>query len=172
MDDLSVLGRNEEMRRFHRRAGGRLFTRTGERGAAAVEFALVMTLLLGLVFGVIQYGMYFFAMQTGTSAANQAVRRLSVGDCQDLNAELKPFLYSKLRTAMEGNQDAIIPVVTWTKADGTTVGQETGGSVQLTMSFPAMDLHFPFIPVPNNGTVTRRVDARVEDTSPVAGGCS
>jgi Flp pilus assembly protein TadG len=160
------------MRHLHGGGTRRSMPCRQEHGAAAVEFALVMPLLLVLVFGVIQYGMYFFAMQTGTSAANQAVRRLSVGDCQDVDAELKPFLYSRLRTAMEGTQDAVNPAVTWTKADGTTVGQETGGSVQLIVSFPAMDMHFPFIPVPNNGTVTRTVDARVEDTSPEAGGCS
>ena len=49
-----------------------------ESGATAVEFALIMMPLLYLVFGVIQYSLYFYSMQSGTSAVGDAVRRLSV----------------------------------------------------------------------------------------------
>ena len=69
--------------------------RRTDRGATAVEFALLMVILLTLVFEIIQYGMYFYSMQTGTSAAREAVRRLSVGDCQNMS-ELKPFIHRRL----------------------------------------------------------------------------
>ena len=36
-----------------------------QRGASAVEFALVVTPLLILFFGMVQYGMYFYSAQVG-----------------------------------------------------------------------------------------------------------
>ena len=41
-----------------------------------------MPIFLVLVFGVIQYGLYFWSMQAGTAAVGEAVRRMTVGDCQ------------------------------------------------------------------------------------------
>jgi len=63
-----------------------IFRTRDTRGAAAVEFAFVMLPMLYLVFGVIQYGLYFYARESGTQAVGDAVRRLSVGDCQDSTA--------------------------------------------------------------------------------------
>lgn len=40
-----------------------------ERGASAVEFTLVSSLLFTLVFGIVQYGMYFWQLQGGAAAA-------------------------------------------------------------------------------------------------------
>src|SRR4051794_13686771 len=51
-----------------------------EQGAAAVEFALVMVPLLVLLFGAIQYGLYFWAMQGGSDIARSAARSAAVGD--------------------------------------------------------------------------------------------
>ena len=44
-----------------------------EDGASAVEFALVMVPLLTLVFGILQYGLYFWSMQGGADTAGAAV---------------------------------------------------------------------------------------------------
>ena len=62
------------MTRFRKRRGD-------EGRAAAVEFALVMPILLILVFGIVQYGFYFYAMQAGSSAVGDAARRVAVGNC-------------------------------------------------------------------------------------------
>ena len=47
--------------------------RRGQDGAAAVEFALdrARSSLL-LIFGMVQYGIYFYAMQAGTAAVGEA----------------------------------------------------------------------------------------------------
>lgn len=139
------------------RRGGR-----GERGATAVEFALVVPLLLVLVFGVIQYGLYFWSAQMGTSATGQAVRRLSVGDCQD-PAQLRSFLASRMGPALVGAADDVTVDLDYPEA--------VGGEVTLAVSFPVIDLHFPFVPMPAGGRVTREFSARVEDVTATVDGC-
>jgi len=49
-----------------------------ERGAAAVEFALVVPLLLMLVFGIISYGMMLSFRQGLTQAASEGARAAAV----------------------------------------------------------------------------------------------
>lgn len=49
-----------------------------ERGAAAVEFALVSLLFFTLLFGTIQFGMWFWAWQQGAHAAREASRFAAV----------------------------------------------------------------------------------------------
>lgn len=48
--------------------------RRGERGAVAVEFALVMPIFLSLVFGIIEYGMWFNDANNGRQGAREAAR--------------------------------------------------------------------------------------------------
>ena len=143
------------------------------RGAAAVEFALIVPILIVLVFGVIQYGWYFYAMQSGTSATSDAVRRLSVGDCQD-ETQRETLIANRLGAA-KTSSSAVDTTVTYTSAAAghPTVGApEVGGGVTLHVEFDTANFHFPFIPVPDDGTVSRTIFARVEDTTPRAGGCS
>jgi len=51
----------------------------GERGAAAVEFALVLPLLLLIIFAIIDFGRAFSAQVTLTEAAREGVRLASLG---------------------------------------------------------------------------------------------
>jgi Flp pilus assembly pilin Flp len=50
-----------------------------ERGAAAVEFALVLPLLVALLFGFIQFGIAFSAKIQATNAAREGARIAVVG---------------------------------------------------------------------------------------------
>ncbi len=54
--------------------------RVREDGAAAVEFALVVPLLLTLLFGIIEFGAAYNAQILVTNAAREAARELSVED--------------------------------------------------------------------------------------------
>jgi Flp pilus assembly protein TadG len=56
------------MRRFARHLA------TADRGAAAVEFAIVLTLLLTIVFGIIDFGRAYNAQMTLTQAAREGAR--------------------------------------------------------------------------------------------------
>jgi Flp pilus assembly protein TadG len=51
----------------------------GERGAAAVEFALVLPLLVALVFGLIDFGRAYNQQITLTQLAREGARLVSLG---------------------------------------------------------------------------------------------
>jgi Flp pilus assembly protein TadG len=59
-----------------------VFTRRGwgsERGAAAVEFALVLPILVLILFGVIEFGGVYNAQLMVTGAAREGAREMAVG---------------------------------------------------------------------------------------------
>lgn len=142
--------------------------RRRQDGAAAVEFALILVLFVTLLFGMIQYGFYFYASQTGSSVASEALRQLSVGNCQT-STQLTNLVNTNLGGAKTGDASA---VATYYKSDGTTVTSspgQVGGVVSLTISFPTLNLHFPFVPFLNDSTINKTVQAQIEDTT--SSGC-
>jgi len=143
-------------------------------GAAAVEFALVMLPLLYLILGIIQYGMYFYATQAGTSAVGETVRRLTVGNCQD-STQLKQFLAARLGAASADSATDLSTTVTYMNGSSppapTPAPGVVGGSVTLALTFDAVNMHLPLIPLPNGGKVTRSEFGRVEDTVSQSNGC-
>jgi Flp pilus assembly protein TadG len=55
-----------------------------ERGAAAIEFALSLVLLVPLIFGILDYGYYFYVAVSTVEATRIAARQIagqSVGNC-------------------------------------------------------------------------------------------
>jgi Flp pilus assembly protein TadG len=144
-----------------------VFRRRDEGGATAVEFALILVPLLVIVFGLIQYGFYFYSAQTGSNTVNAAARQLSVGNC-DTSAELTSFVTSRLGAAAISVDT---PTRTYYDVDGTTpLTDQTpsmakvGGTVSLTVEFDTINLNFPFVPFLDDPKVSRTVVARVEDT--------
>ena len=51
-----------------------------ERGAAAVEFALVVPILISLVFGIAEFGRAFYIQSTITGAAREGARAMALND--------------------------------------------------------------------------------------------
>ncbi len=67
----------------------RLRTDARDGGAAAVEFALVLPILLLLVFGIIDFGRAYHAQVTLTHGAREGVRVVAFGGTQaDVQARL------------------------------------------------------------------------------------
>lgn len=131
----------------------------GERGAAAVEFAMLLPILLMLVFGIIQYGFYFWAKQGGSDIARDAARQAAVGsrpDCSDFQSYVKDEI-DKLTGS--GASAAVTRV--YTAAD-PTVGVQVGDAVTVTVQFTSVDLHIPLVPFIHDGEVSSEAQARVE----------
>jgi Flp pilus assembly protein TadG len=51
----------------------------GERGAAAVEFAIISTVLFMIVFGIIEFGRTYSQYEVFQGAAREGARRAAVG---------------------------------------------------------------------------------------------
>jgi Flp pilus assembly protein TadG len=150
-------------------AARRRSRRRGDGGAAALEFGLVTPVLLLLVLGIIQYGIYFWGMQAGSAAASSLARRLSVGDCQT-TAAAQGFVVRRL------GPPASTPTVGVAYQDGSGVTMaapgQVGGNVKVTLSFAVLNLHLPLVPIPGGGTVSSSANARVEDLADPLGGCA
>ena len=89
------------------------------RGAAAVELALVMPILLTVVFGVIQYGMVIHTRHLMVYAAREAARSYAVGESDSDAAETlalarladTPFGYTVTVTEPEdGESDVTVSI--------------------------------------------------------------
>lgn len=90
-----------------------------DRGAAAVEFALVVPLLLFLLFGIVDFARAFNAQVTVTHAAREAVRVQALeGTTED---------------TVEAAENAAVPLTVSVTTGGCSSGQPT--SVTVTTEF-------------------------------------
>lgn len=132
--------------------------RDDESGATAVEFALVMIPLVVLVFGLVQYGLYFWAMQGGSDIARSAARTASVGnpaDCATFRADVKSQI-DRLSGA------GATATVTRSYQQQSPSEVQVGDTVTVTVKFNSVDLHFPFIPFIDGGVVSSSAESRVD----------
>lgn len=86
------------MRRCVRWGYARKLKKTGERGAAAVEFALIMPILLVLVFGIISYGYMLSFRQSISQAAAEGARAAAVAQ---RDADQQPDAMAAMNDALE-----------------------------------------------------------------------
>lgn len=70
------------MARMQHRFGRRSGVMASERGAAAVEFALVAMLLLTLVFGIAEFGRMWYLQSSLAAAARDGARTMAVKNDQ------------------------------------------------------------------------------------------
>lgn len=146
----------------------RTMRRRDDRGAAAVEFALVLVPLLLVIFGLIQYGLYFYSAQTGSNTVNAAVRQLAVGNCQKAG-DLQKYVDGQLGASATDNA-TVTPEFFTPASPPVSVGPVVtdaalGGTVKLTIEFHSMNMHFPFVPFLSDAKVSRTAEARVEDSA-------
>ena len=156
--------------------------RRADRGASAVEFALVSPLLFTLLFGIIDYGLYFadaLSVQQGVSdAAREAT--LSVGSvaanwpgdgsCGAATTVLNAAATNDLAKVACRLSDTVTPVAGGvlavkaeivTPAGSPTAAWSTGNRLRVcaVMRHSAV---MPFVPLPAGGLVTSRVDMPIE----------
>jgi Flp pilus assembly pilin Flp len=150
-------------RRLLSAAGALIAVRSrGEGGAAAVEFALLLPLLVALLFGFIQFGIAFNDRIQATNAAREAARLAVVGIDDWGNVGGAPFW----QTVKEASGLGTITDCTLT-TDG-----EVGGTLSGSFNYP-ITLAIPFVPNASPDTGTARASMRIEQLSAPAGpgGC-
>lgn len=99
----------------------------GERGAAIVEMALVLPLLLALLIGILVYGQYFMFAHNVQQAANDGARASIVGlDAADRSAVATRAVARSLQAvggthsvAVSETSEAITVAVTYTAPQGS-----------------------------------------------------
>jgi len=79
-----------KLRRLARRASPRRFARH-QRGAVAVEFALILLPFLALMFGIMETALVFFADQTLETAVADSARLIMTGQAQTQNLTAATF---------------------------------------------------------------------------------
>lgn len=144
--------------------------RRSDDGASAVEFALLVPVLLIITFGIVAVGLLLFSQISATHAARETARRLSVNDTALINcAAVSTYLASKSgvrpssftvspKNAKVGDE---LTVTVTMKTDGTSVG----ALASATSLFPGGSVLFP-------KSITVSADSRVEEVGPVtASGC-
>jgi Flp pilus assembly pilin Flp len=138
--------------------------RRDQEGAAAVEFALLLPLLVLLLFGMIEFGFAFNSRIQATNAAREAARRAVVGidNWDDLGGGL-PF-WQVIR------QDAGLGSISNCVLDTDDV---LGGTLTVSFDYP-LNLRIPFVPNPPSWQTGRAsASMRIEQLSAPGGpgGC-
>lgn len=132
--------------------------RREERGAAAVEFALVLPLLLAFMFGIIAYGVVFAQSLSLGNAARQAARAAVIDGttCGQVSALAQDNADT---IAMDG-ADANVTITRGLSEAGATgacasggepcKGQPAGTNIYVVVTYATSDsgLDLPLIPVP------------------------
>jgi len=102
----------------HKQSGGRS---ARDRGAAAVEFAIVFPLLLLIVFGIIDFGRLLNAQITLTQAARDGARLAAVG---------QPNVVSRTQAAATGLSPVSVNVT------GCAAGAGPTANAVVSVSYP------------------------------------
>lgn len=128
-----------------------------ERGSTIVEFALVVSLLMLLFFGIVQYGYQFWALQTASATAREAARRLIVGTDEGCTVDIAK---EKASGPHVGPGDIEV-VIRYHHQDGSAASGVRGDLVTVTVRLQSLDVGL--VPVPHDGLVEESATNRVEN---------
>jgi Flp pilus assembly protein TadG len=125
-----------------------------ERGAAAVEFALVVPILIVVVFGIVNLGFVFAQQISLNNGARQGARYAIVDGrtCDQIKAETKDSAATIGMTATQVPEPVVTPV-TYTPCSGTAkpcAGKPSGTNIKVEMSRSAAWV-IPFPPLFTSG---------------------
>lgn len=136
-----------------------------DRGASAVEFALIAVAFLTLCFGMVQYSLYFWSGQSAANAAREGARRAAVGQtCAELSTA----------TTASIKLTSTTPVVVrryYAATDtsfSTPVSPAKGTNARIVITYNSLDLNIPLVPFIKNGAVRETSVSRVEFYDPAA----
>ncbi|MCL6608104.1 MAG: pilus assembly protein [Geminicoccaceae bacterium] len=111
----------------------RWIDRFGERGASAVEFALVAPILIALLLGIAQVGLVVMYRTAATDAARDVARAVSLGrlDLATARTRLRTEVDRLLPAASEAGQTSLQP---------TYASYEEGDAVVVDLEIPLRNL--------------------------------
>jgi Flp pilus assembly protein TadG len=108
--------------------------RSGERGAAAVEFALVVPLLITLVFGIVDFGYAINRYAMINNATREGARAASLSQsAATVVAVTKAAATSDVRPGMSVNVSCI--KANLSACSSWDAGKESGGEATVTVSY-------------------------------------
>jgi hypothetical protein len=158
--------------------------RREDRGASAVEFALVSPLLFTLLFGAIDYGLYFADALTVQQGVSDAAREatLSVGSvasnwqgsgsCPVQVTSLDGLATAELSKVVCLLSNSVQPIgggvlyvkAEVVKADGTPASAWSSiqGNRLRVCAVTRHSAVLPFVPMPSGGTLTAKVDMPIQ----------
>jgi Flp pilus assembly protein TadG len=105
-----------------------------ERGSAAVEFALVVPVLLLILLGIVEYGRVYFMQNSITNAARVGARAMVV---DSVNGIANPAADAKAKAAAAAV--AVSPAVTSGQVS-VPATCPSGGAVTVTITYPISQL--------------------------------
>jgi Flp pilus assembly protein TadG len=123
-----------------------------DRGAVAVEFALLLPLLMLFLFGIIQYGYGLFQLQALTASVSEATQKATTGitDCGTFGTTTKALFQGN--GIDPGNLTNL--QVQWLTETGAPAGApDPLGLVRVTATITPFKIGVPFVPFPS--TITR-----------------
>jgi Flp pilus assembly protein TadG len=124
------------------------------RGVAAVEFALVLPLLIMLLMGILDYGWYFFIHLTTTNAAREGARTATTyaGACPNgaaQSAAVTSVSNSMAKIGQAANTQTVVTCSTGPLG-------EPEFQVTVTVLFPQLT-GYSLLPMPKEGDQVRSV---------------
>jgi Flp pilus assembly protein TadG len=138
-----------------------LHRRRDSEGAAAVEFALVAPILFLVLFGILQYGLYFFDAHGTRTGVREAARLgvvKTISACGGATDDL-----AKLNCTTEDLIDAITgPVAVKVHAPGGWDKAKPLVVCAMVQSDGAIGL----LPMPNDGLITSKTQMSIEVATP------
>lgn len=115
-----------------------MFTPSRDRGAAAVEFALVIPILLLLVIGILEFGRAYHVQTTLSNAARDGVRVMALQD--NASAAIQATEISADPLDLTNARIVVTPI------DGCAAPGTTTGLASVTIEFP-FELVSGFLPL-------------------------
>jgi Flp pilus assembly protein TadG len=141
-----------------------------EHGAAAVEFALVVPLLLAVMFGIIDYGLWFSDSLSVRQGVDEGARAAVVNDfgrCTTGSAAARTACVVKDRISANGGTAYVRVVVTGpaTSSGPGAADDWTKGGQLLVCGVVKETGLTGLTPMPKDGLITSTVTKRVEVTN-------
>ncbi len=131
--------------------------RRDDSGAAAVEFALVVPILLMVLFAILQYGLYFNDALGASQGTRATVRQGAVGNFNGAGGTNMAKLQSMTKTsigALTGpTYVRVVPPAEWKQGQPLTVCAMVRSDA------------LNFLPLPNDGWIRQRIQMPIEQDS-------